>query len=117
MIFGELVPYGAVWRTGANEATTITFTGDVLVEGTAVPAGTYSLFTIPGGHEWTIIFNAENNQWGAYDYDEGKDVLRFTVPAREGPFVERLRFGFEEIEPEAFAASVVRGIPSRWPFA
>jgi len=106
-IFGGLVPYGAVWRTGANEATTITFTGDVLVEGTAVAAGTYSLFTIPGERMWTIILNAENNQWGAYNYDEGKDVLRFTAPVREASFVERLRFGFEAVEPQAFAASVV----------
>ncbi|MFN3840173.1 MAG: DUF2911 domain-containing protein [Cyclobacteriaceae bacterium] len=72
-VMGGLVPYGEVWRTGANEATEIEFNGDVLIEGQALPAGRYTLFTIPGENEWTIIFNKKLKQWGAYDYNKNKD--------------------------------------------
>lgn len=78
-VFGELVPYGKVWRTGANEATEITFYKDVNFGGQDVKAGTYSLFTIPNEKEWTVILNSALNQWGAYRYDESKDVARVTV--------------------------------------
>src|SRR5919205_2883787 len=71
-----IVPYGHVWRTGANEATTFTVTDDVLVNGQPLKAGTYSLHTIPGPAEWTIIFNGDPGQWGSFTYDEKKDVLR-----------------------------------------
>src|SRR5690606_15950790 len=71
-IFGGLVPYGKVWRTGANEATEITFKKDVTFAGVAVKAGTYSLFTIPEKGEWTIILNPELKQWGSYGYDKIK---------------------------------------------
>jgi hypothetical protein len=71
-----IVPYGHVWRTGANEATTFTTTDDVLVNGQPLKAGTYSLHTIPGRDEWTIIFNGDPGQWGSFTYDEKKDVLR-----------------------------------------
>ncbi|RPD45855.1 DUF2911 domain-containing protein [Hymenobacter sediminis] len=75
-IFGGLVPYGQVWRTGANEATTFSVDQDVTVQGKPLPAGKYALFTIPGPKEWTIIFNKTPNQWGAYEYQEADDVLR-----------------------------------------
>lgn len=78
-IFGELVPYGKVWRTGANEATTITLGGDMKVEGTLVKAGKYALFTVPGESSWEIIINEVWDQWGAYNYENDKDVARFTV--------------------------------------
>src|SRR5688572_32034788 len=71
-----IVPYGRVWRTGANEATTFTVTDDVLVNGQPLKAGTYSLHTIPGRDEWTIIFNSDPGQWGSFAYDEKKDVLQ-----------------------------------------
>ena len=71
-----IVPYGHVWRTGANEATTFTVTDDVLVNGQPLKAGTYSLHTIPARDEWTIIFNGDPGQWGSFSYDEKKDVLR-----------------------------------------
>jgi Protein of unknown function (DUF2911) len=71
-----IVPYGHVWRTGANEATTFTASDDVLVNGQPLKAGTYSLHTIPGPAEWTIIFNSDPGQWGSFTYDEKKDVLR-----------------------------------------
>lgn len=76
VIFGNLVPYNEVWRTGANEATEITFTKDVFFAGKKVKAGTYSLFTIPQEKSWTIILNAELGMWGAFTYDVKKDVLR-----------------------------------------
>jgi hypothetical protein len=94
-IWGELVPYGEVWRTGANEATTIEFDKDVIVEGNRVPAGIYSLFTIPGKDKWTVILNEVDEQWGAYKYDKNKDVLRFQVPQQSNHHVERLTFNFE----------------------
>jgi hypothetical protein len=71
-----LVPYGHVWRTGANEATTFKVTDDVLINGQKLAAGTYSLHTIPGKDEWTVIFNSDAGQWGSFTYDEKKDALR-----------------------------------------
>ncbi|MTB50232.1 DUF2911 domain-containing protein [Lewinella sp. W8] len=79
VIYGDLVPYAKVWRTGANEATRITFGEDVAVgaEGETLPAGTYSLFTLPDSRDsWTIIFNKVPDQWGAYDYNAAEDALR-----------------------------------------
>lgn len=94
VIFGKLVPYGEVWRTGANEATEITFEKDGTFGGKPVKAGTYSLFTIPGEKEWTFILNSELKQWGAYKYNEikGKDVLQVKAPATtiSGAPVEKL---------------------------
>lgn len=88
-IMGGLVPYGKVWRTGANDATTIEISEDIKVEGKALAKGKYSLFTIPGEKEWVIIFNKTAKQWGAYDYDEAKDVLRVKVkPGKTSDFVE-----------------------------
>lgn len=78
-IWGELVKYDEVWRTGANEATTITFTQDVMIEGQNLPKGTYSLFTIPTIEDWTIIFNVNETQWGAFKYDQSEDALRVNV--------------------------------------
>ena len=80
---GDLAPYGKVWRTGANEATVFTVDKDVMVEGKALPAGSYGLFTIPGEKEWTIIFNKNPKQWGAFKYQESEDALRVTVPAKK----------------------------------
>jgi len=82
-IFGGLVPYGEVWRTGANEATEITVTRPVLLAGNRLEAGTYALFTIPKRDTWTVIVNATLGQWGAYDYDASTDVMRFEVPSSE----------------------------------
>lgn len=82
-VFGGLVPYGQVWRTGANEATEITTTSDLMVKGENLPSGTYSVFTIPGEEEWTIIFNSQLGLWGAYNYNEDFDVLSVKVPVEE----------------------------------
>ncbi|CAH0999716.1 hypothetical protein LEM8419_01016 [Neolewinella maritima] len=101
-IYGDLVPYGKVWRTGANEATRITFAQDVKVgtEGTELAAGTYSLFTMPNDkNDWTIIFNKTAEQWGAYDYAEGDDVARVKGTATELPSpAEKMDFALEGSE-------------------
>ncbi len=78
-VFGKLVPYGEVWRTGANEATEIKFYQEVDFGGKKVKAGSYSLFTIPGEKEWTVILNSDLDYWGAYKYNQKNDVVR--VPA------------------------------------
>jgi len=78
-VMGALVPYGEVWRTGANAATTIEFSKDVKIEGKDLPAGKYELFTIPGEKEWVIIFQKYSKQWGAFSYKQSKDVLRVSV--------------------------------------
>ncbi|MEQ8417664.1 MAG: DUF2911 domain-containing protein [Imperialibacter sp.] len=82
-IFGKLESYGKVWRTGANENTEIKLYKDATVAGKKLKAGTYSLFTIPGESEWTIIFSSALDYWGAYSYKEDKDVLRVTVPSKK----------------------------------
>ncbi|MBC6989888.1 DUF2911 domain-containing protein [Hymenobacter sp. BT491] len=82
-IFGGLEPYGKVWRTGANEATTFETSKDVKIEGQALPAGKYALFTIPGETEWTVIFNKTADQWGAFKYDAAQDALRVKVKPKK----------------------------------
>lgn len=96
-IFGELVSYGEVWRTGANEATVIDLSTPVSIGGETLAAGRYSLFTIPGEDEWTIIFNETADQWGAYNYDESKDALRVTTEPMTGPEHEMMTFAFEAV--------------------
>ncbi len=81
VIFGGLVPFGQVWRTGANEATELTVTRDVKINGMELKAGTYSFFTIPGRETWTVILNSDLGLWGSYNYNSKLDVLRFDVPA------------------------------------
>ncbi|HET9056754.1 MAG TPA: DUF2911 domain-containing protein [Chitinophagaceae bacterium] len=84
---------GKVWRTGANECTTFEVDKDVKVEGQTLPKGKYGLFTISGNDEWTIIFNSDAKQWGAFDYTESKDVLRVKVkPGKSASFAEKMTF-------------------------
>ena len=95
----DLAPAGKVWRTGANEAPEITFYKDAKIGGTAISAGTYSLFTIPGEGEWTIILNKNLNQWGAYSYDEGADLARIKVAATsDGKSLDEFSITFKEVE-------------------
>lgn len=91
-----IVPYGEVWRTGANEATELTTTADLNLNGKTLKAGTYSVFTIPQQGKWTVIFNSVLGQWGAYSYAADKDVLRLEVPATavDSEF-EAFTIGFE----------------------
>jgi ribosomal protein L14E/L6E/L27E len=100
-----IVPYGHVWRTGANEATQFIVTDDVLINGQPLKAGTYSLHSIPGRDEWTIIFNSDAGQWGSFTYDEKKDVLRVkTKPQTMPDSQEWLTFS---IDPEGESAARV----------
>jgi len=95
----DLAPAGKVWRTGANEAPEITFYKDVNFGGTAVSAGTYSLFTIPGEGEWTVILNKNLNQWGSYSYDKGADVARVKgAVSSDGKSLEEFSIAFKEVD-------------------
>ena len=78
-IWGSLVPYNTVWRAGANEATKITFTTDVKIDGKKLKAGSYSFFAIPTEKTWTLIFNKVADQWGAFEYNDVEDALRIEV--------------------------------------
>lgn len=82
-IFGDLVPYGQIWRVGANEATEITVTKDVKLGGKTLAAGTYTLFAIPNPDKWTIIVNKDLGQWGAYRYNKESDLFSFDVPTQK----------------------------------
>jgi hypothetical protein len=96
-IFGDLVPYGKVWRTGANRITTIKLDDDMHINGAPVKAGNYGLYTIPGESAWVIIINKDDKQWGSYEYDVNKDVIRFSIqPLRIEPMVEQMEIRFEE---------------------
>ncbi len=101
-VFGGLVPYGEVWRTGANTATKLTFSTSVKLNGTALPAGTYELFTIPGKTEWTVIIHKNMSQWGSYTYDQKNDVARFTVtPSTLGSAVETMAIGISDVHSDS----------------
>ncbi|HAS46823.1 MAG TPA: hypothetical protein DCS93_40435 [Microscillaceae bacterium] len=94
-IWGGLVSYDQVWRTGANEATTFEISQDVKIEGKTLPKGKYALFTIPGKQNWTLIFNKKAKQWGAYNYSASDDALRVKVKAKKsGKMSEKLQFKF-----------------------
>ena len=82
-IFGSLVPFGQVWRTGANEATEILLTRDIEINGIPLKAGSYSIFSIPEKDKWTIIFNADLGLWGSYNYNSKMDVLRVEAPTEK----------------------------------
>jgi hypothetical protein len=100
-MIGEKEPFGEVWRTGANEATTIEFDKAVKIEGKDLAAGKYELFTIPGEKEWVIIFQKYGKQWGAYSYKQANDVLRVTVkPSKTPAFVEtfKINVGKDAVE-------------------
>ena len=109
VVWGNLVPYGLgtseryadgepfPWRAGANENTTIELNNDVKIEGSALPAGKYSIHMIPSETDWIIIFNKNNNQWGSFSYDESADALRVTVTPVQGPFEELLTYRFGSI--------------------
>jgi hypothetical protein len=96
-IFGKLVPYNEVWRTGANEATEITLTKDVLVNNQVLKAGTYSIFTIPQTDKWSIIINADLGLWGSYNYNQKHDIMRFEVPVQSNNVIfEAFTLSFDQ---------------------
>ncbi len=97
-IFGELLPYGKVWRTGANLNTTIEFDGLVVFGGQKVEAGKYSVFTIPGADEWTVILNKNTELWGEEDRKPEEDVVQVKVKPTKSEFTETLTFGFDAVK-------------------
>jgi Protein of unknown function (DUF2911) len=96
-IWGALVPYDKVWRTGANEATQISFSDDVTIDGKALPKGTYSLHTIPGKDSWTLIFNKTAKQWGSFNYKQEDDALRVTAKPAKANFMELMTINFPNV--------------------
>jgi len=100
-LWGAAVPYGQVWRTGANENTTITFTDDVSIEGHALSGGTYGLHMIPSADQWTIIFSKNSTSWGSFSYDEKEDALRVSVKSHPAEFQEAMAFTFDDLKPDS----------------
>jgi hypothetical protein len=101
-IFGRLVPFGKVWRTGAGNCTTIKFNTDVFIDGKKVVAGKYALFTIPDREKWTVVLNTDTLAYGAYGYDQNKDVLRTVVDAKDSDrFYESLTIDVDFVPNDA----------------
>ncbi|UCF65176.1 MAG: DUF2911 domain-containing protein [bacterium] len=101
VIWGELVPYNEIWRTGANRATLISFDSDVTIEGNKLAKGKYSFFTIPTPGEWTIIFNKNTDLWGTSGYKQEEDALRFQVKPAAAEFTERMMFSVIDLQDDA----------------
>src|ERR1044071_8266955 len=106
-IWGGLVPFGTIWRAGANENTTISFSTPVKIEGQPLPAGTYGLFAIPGASQWTMVFSKFAGDWGGYNYDPAEDALRVTVtPQTTAESQERMSFTFDDVTNSSAVASL-----------
>ena len=100
-IWGSLVPYGQVWRAGANENTTIAFSDPVTIEGKLLPKGAYGLHMIPNENEWTVIFSKNSTAWGSFTYAEKEDALRDTVKPKLAELHEALAYDFDDIKPDS----------------
>lgn len=100
-IWGGVVPYGQVWRGGANENTTLSTTDDISVEGKPLKAGTYGVHMIPGEQEWTVAFSRNSTSWGSFTYDQTEDALRVTVKPTSAEFREALSYEFDEINSDS----------------
>lgn len=105
-IWDVLVPYGKVWRTGANSNTTITFSDPVMIEGKPLDKGIYGLHTIPNAGEWTIIFSRNSTSWGSFTYDAAEDALRVSVKPRPAEMHDALTFEFDELQPDSAAVKL-----------
>jgi len=105
-VWGELVPYGDVWRAGANENTTLSASTPFTFGGKAVPAGTYGLHVLPAEGDWTVILSAEARAWGSFSYDPKEDVVRVSVRPEPAEFVERLAYTFDEPTNDATALAL-----------
>lgn len=100
-VWGGLVPYGQVWRAGANENTTIEFTDPVTIEGKPLARGIYGLHMIPNENEWTVIFSKAATSWGSFTYDEKEDALRVNVKPQPADMHEALTYDFDEVKPDS----------------
>jgi hypothetical protein len=105
-LFGKTVPYGQVWRAGANENTTISFTDDVHVEGHPLAAGTYGLHVIPNADQWTIIFSKNSTSWGSFSYDEKEDALRVNVKPAAAEGRDSLAYTFDDMKLDSAAVTL-----------
>ncbi|HUI83202.1 MAG TPA: DUF2911 domain-containing protein [Candidatus Binatia bacterium] len=103
-VWGGLVPYGQVWRAGANENTTITFADDVTIEGKPLAAGTYGLHMIPAEEQWTVIFSKMHTAWGSFSYKEAEDALRVTVKPQPTEMHNALTYDFDQLQPDSAVA-------------
>ena len=110
-IFGGLVKYDEVWRTGADEATVISVSGDVVIGGETVPAGRYALFSIPSAEKWTFIVNENADQWGSYEYSSSQDLVRVDAEPMQGSPTEEMTFTIEDGKVMLHWADVVVGFP------
>lgn len=111
-IFGELVPYGEIWRTGANAATVFSFTTDVTIGGQLVPAGSYALYAIPGKNDWTIILSKNTKLWGAIGYNPAEDQVRFNVePSKTSKKYETFEIAFNNFTDNSAEVSL------KWEYA
>lgn len=100
-VWGKLVPYGEVWRAGANENTTVTFTDPVTIEGQPLDKGTYGLHMIPGENQWTVIFSKMSTAWGSFSYKQDEDALRVTVKPQTAEFHDALTYDFDDLKPDS----------------
>jgi hypothetical protein len=100
-IWGKLVPYGQVWRAGANENTTITFSDPVTIEGQALDKGTYGLHMIPGQDQWVVIFSKMSTAWGSFSYKQDEDALRVTVKPQAAEMHNALAYDFDDLKPDS----------------
>jgi hypothetical protein len=100
-IWGKLVPYGEVWRAGANENTTITFTDPVTIEGQPLDKGTYGLHMLPGENQWTVIFSKMSTAWGSFSYKQDEDALRVTVKPQPAELHDALTYDFDDVKPDS----------------
>jgi tetratricopeptide (TPR) repeat protein len=105
-VWGTLVPYGQVWRAGANINTTITFSDPVMIEGKPLDKGTYGLHMIPNADEWTIIFSKNSTSWGAFTYDQAEDALRVTVKPKAADMHNALTYDFDDLQPDSAVAEL-----------
>ena len=105
-VWGGIVPYGQVWRAGANENTTIEFTDPVSVEGKPLPKGIYGLHMIPGENEWTVIFSKQADAWGSFSYNQAEDALRVTVKPHPAEMEEALAYEIDDVTPDSAVVSL-----------
>lgn len=105
VLFGDVVPYGEVWRLGANEPTTITLSEPIFIDGKKVEAGEYAVFAIPSKNYWTVVFNTDTKQWGSSAYDPAKNVVEYTAAVNQGAHTETFCISFDNVTADAAVLS------------
>jgi len=105
-VWGGIVPYGQVWRAGANENTTIEFSDPVTIEGKPLARGIYGLHMLPTENEWTVIFSKNSSAWGSFTYNQAEDALRVTVKPQPSEMREALAYEFENVTPDSAVVSL-----------